>query len=125
MTELFLKDEVYAIIGSAIEVHKTLGCGFLEPVYQEALEIELEAHGIPFESQKKLTISYKGVKLEKGYIADMICYNKVIVELKALDLLSTKDEAQLLNYLKATSLKVGLLINFGVTKRLDWKRFVL
>ncbi len=119
-----MKYEVYAIIGAAIEVHKTLGCGFLEPVYQEALEIELEARAIPFEAQKMITINYKGQRLKKEYVADLVCFDQIIVELKALDLITGKEEAQILNYLKATCMKVGLLVNFGSTKRLDWKRYV-
>ncbi len=124
MTELILKDEVFAIIGAAIEVHRELGPGFLEAVYQEALEIELASHDIPFESRKTLTITYKGRPLKKEYEADLVCYGQIIVELKALDRLSGKEEAQILNYLKATGLRVGLLINFGSHGRLEWKRFV-
>jgi GxxExxY protein len=124
MTELLLKDEVYAIIGAAIEVHRELGEGFLEPVYQEALEIELAGRGIPFEAQKTLAICYKGRKLRKEYIADLVCFGQIIVELKALDRLSTNEESQILNYLKATGLRVGLLINFGSTGQLEWKRRV-
>ena len=123
-TELVLKDEVYAIVGAAIEVHRELGAGFLEPVYQEAMEIELRSRNIPFESQKRLVICYKGHQLQKDYVADLVCYGQVIIELKALDRLSGKEEAQLLNYLKATGLRVGLLINFGSAGRLEWKRFV-
>ncbi len=122
--ELILKDEVYAIVGAAIEVHRELGTGFLEPVYQEALEIELQSRKIPFESQKRLVIHYKDHQLQKDYAADLVCYGQIIVELKALDRLSGKEEAQLLNYLKATGLRVGLLINFGSIGRLEWKRFV-
>lgn len=124
MTELILKDEVFAIIGAAIEVHRELGPGFLEAVYQEALEIELASRKIPFESRKTLTIAYKGRPLKKEYEADLVCYGQIIVELKALDRLSGKEEAQILNYLKAAGLRVGLLINFGSHGRLEWKRFV-
>ena len=118
-------EEVYAITGAAIEVHKKLGPGFLEAVYQEALEIEFELREIPFASQKNLTIRYKGVVLKKVYCADFVCYGKIIVELKALSKLSGTEEAQLLNYLRATGLEVGVLINFGSSPRLEWKRFVL
>ena len=124
MTEIILRDEVYAIIGAAIEVHRVLGSGFLEPVYQEALEIESAARGLPYEPQKKIQIRYKGCILEKDYIADMVYFGQIIAELKALDNLTGKEEAQILNYLKATGMKVGLLINFGSTGRLEWKRFV-
>ena len=124
MSELILKEEVYAIVGAAIEVHKELGPGFLEAVYHEAMEIELAQRGIQFDSQKPLRISYKGRTLNKEYVADLVCYGQVIVELKALDHLSGTEEAQLLNYLMATGLHVGVLINFGSHGKLEWKRFV-
>jgi GxxExxY protein len=124
IADLILKDEVYAIIGAAIEVHRETGPGFLEPVYQEAMEIELRLRSIPFASQQHLVISYKGHRLQRQYIADLVCFEQVIVELKALDRPSGKDEAQILNYLKATGLRVGLLINSGHFGRLEWKRFV-
>ena len=124
MTELIFKEEVYAIIGAAMEVHRVLGTGFLEPVYQEALEIESTARSLPFEAQQTITIHYKGHRLKKDYIADLIYFEKIIVELKALDCLRGKEESQLLNYLKATGMKVGVLINFGTAPKLEWKRFV-
>ena len=99
MSELIFKDEVYAIIGAAIMVHRELGPGFLEPVYQEAFEMEMRERGIPFEAQKTLTISYKGRTLRKEYIADSVCYGRIIVELKALDRLSNSEESQIINYL--------------------------
>lgn len=122
--ELLLKDEVFAIVGAAIEVHRELGSGFLEAVYQEALEIELREREIPFEAQKALRIQYKGCTLDKQYFADLVCFSQVIVELKALDRLSGTEEAQILNYLKATGMRVGVLVNFGSSKKLEWKRFV-
>ena len=106
-----------------MEVHRDLGCGFLEAVYQEALEIEFQKQGIPYEKEKLLTIYYKGIKLKKRYSADFVCYDKIIVELKALSDLTTQNEAQVLNYLKTTKLKLGLLINFG-SKSLQYKRLV-
>jgi GxxExxY protein len=124
MTELLLKDEVFAIIGAAIEVHRELGPGFLEAVYQEAMEIELADRGIPFLAQEPLTIRFKARVLKKRYEPDLLCYNLVIAELKALSQLSGADEAQLLNYLKATGLRVGLLINFGSVGKLEWKRYI-
>jgi GxxExxY protein len=124
MRELILKEEVFAIVGAAIEVHRELGPGFLEAVYQEALEIELRERGISFEAQKPLRISYKGKTLNKEYFADVVCYGQIIVELKALDRLSGNEESQILNYLKATGLRVGILINFGSHGKLEWKRFV-
>ncbi|HZK80219.1 MAG TPA: GxxExxY protein [Humisphaera sp.] len=123
--ELLFKDEVYAIVGAAIEVHRTLGSGFLEPVYQEGMEIELEAASIPFAPQVDLPLWYKGRLMKKTYCADFICYGKIIVELKALSKMGGQEEAQIINYLKATGMRVGLLINFGDPGRLDWHRFVL
>src|SRR5512136_423104 len=124
MTELLYRDEVYAIVGAAMEVYNQLGPGFLEAVYQEALEIELTERGIPFLSQKELRVLYKGQPLKKTYISDLTCYEKIIIELKAIDRLTGKDTAQLLNYLKATGLRLGLLINFGSSEKLEWERRV-
>ena len=124
MTELLLKDEVFAVIGAAIEVHRELGPGFLEAVYQEAMEIELADRGIPFLAQEPLTIRFKTRVLKKRYEPDLLCYNLLVAELKALNQLTGSDEAQLLNYLKATSLRVGVLINFGSVGKLEWKRFI-
>ena len=123
MNDLIYKDEVYAIVGAALEVHKDLGCGFLEAVYQEAFQLELQSRNIPFVPQKQLTLFYKGQRLAKEYYADVVCYNSIIIELKALDQLSSSATAQILNYLKASRLKVGVLINFG-SSSLEWKRFV-
>jgi len=120
--DLIMKDEVYLIVGAAIEVHKELGCGFLEPIYQEAMQIELSERSIPFEPQKRLLVSYKGNVLNKEYIADIICYEKIIVELKAMDRLTIREEGQIINYLKATHLPLGLLINFGSLRKLEWRR---
>jgi len=122
--DLILKGEVFAIVGAAIEVHKQLGNGFLEAVYQEAMELELSERGIPFERQKALVIHYKNRKLEKEYIADLVCFKQIIVELKAIQRLTDNETAQLLNYLKATKCRVGVLINFGSSGKLEWKRFV-
>jgi GxxExxY protein len=124
MTELLFKVEVYAIIGAAMEVHKILGCGFLEPVYQEALEIELRNRDIPFEAQKQLPIYYKDQQLEKTYVPDFISFGEIIIEIKALNHLSSTEESQLLNYIKAANFRLGLLINFGA-ESLQWKRMVL
>ncbi len=124
MTELIFRDEVYAIIGAAMEVYNQLGPGFLEAVYQEALEIEFTERSIPFASQKELRILYKGRPLKKTYMSDLVCYEKIVIELKAIDRLTGKDTAQLLNYLKATGLRLGLLINFGNAEKLEWERRV-
>ena len=114
----------YQVIGAAIEVHRVLGPGFLEPVYQEALEIESRTRQLPFKAQPVLEIQYKEHVLRKNYIPDFIFYEQVIVEIKALGKLSGREEAQILNYLKATGYKVGVLINFGSHPKLEWKRFV-
>jgi GxxExxY protein len=111
------------IIAAFYEVHKQLGCGFLEGVYQEALALEFSLRKIPFQREKKLNISYKGFELDKCYQADFICYDKIIVELKALSALSSEHDAQVLNYLKVTGLKVALLVNFG-EQSLKFKRFI-
>jgi len=100
-----------------------LGPGFLEAVYQEALEIEFKNQDIPFSREKELPLQYKGIKLKKSYYADFIVYEKIILELKALDALSSVHESQVLNYLKATGFKLGLLVNFGQPK-LQYKRLV-
>ena len=118
------KDECYKIIGACMAVHRELGHGFLEPVYQEALSIEFHYKGIPFVREQELSIKYRGIELNKIYKADFVCYNSIIVELKAISELSNDHIAQLINYLKATNLKVGLLINFG-TSSLQHKRLVL
>ena len=123
MNDFLYQSETYKIIGAAMEVHNELGCGFLEAVYQEALELEFQYRKIPHQREAKLEVYYKKQLLKKYYEADFICYNNIIVELKALSALTTEHESQLLNYLKATGLKVGLLINFG-NKSLEHKRMV-
>jgi len=115
--------ETYQIIGAMMEVHKTLGCGFLEAVYQEALSIEFEKQKIPFVKEKKLILFYKGIQIEKFYIADFVCFDKIIVELKALSALTSTHDSVMINYLKATKLKVGLLANFG-ERSLKYKRLI-
>jgi GxxExxY protein len=120
-----IKEEVYQIIGAALEVYYTLGQGFLEPVYQQALEIELTRRRIPFKAQDPLNIEYKGEELDKLYKPDFLCFGQIIVELKATVGLTGRDVGQLLNYMKATTTRVGLLINFGSVGRLEWKRYVI
>ena len=124
IVDLIFKDEVYQIIGIAMEVYNELGNGFLESVYQEAMEIESRKRNLPFVSQKTLKIRYKEFTLNKEFTADMIYFENIVVELKALERLSGKEESQVINYLKATGLKLGLLINFGSNKKLEWKRFI-
>ena len=125
LDDLLYKNEVFAIIGATIEVHNTLGNGFLEPVYQEAMEIEIAERKIPAKSQHEIAIKYKNVQLKKYYVADLLCFDKVIVELKAMDKLTSREESQLINYLKASDLQVGLLLNFGTDGRLEWRRLAL
>jgi GxxExxY protein len=119
-----INDITYKIIGAAMNVHKELGPGFLEAVYQEALAIELEESNILFEKEKKLNIRYKNKTLSKYYSADFLCENKVIVELKANDFIKEIDKIQALNYLKATGHHICLLINFG-SSSLQYQRVVL
>lgn len=115
--------QTHAIIGSAMEVHTELGAGFLESVYQEALSIEFKERGIPFAAEVELPIRYKGKPLVTFFRADFVCFGEVVVELKALKALSGVEESQLLNYLKATGIERGLLLNFGAP-RLEVKRMV-
>jgi GxxExxY protein len=115
--------QTHAIIGAAMEVHRQLGPGFLEAVYQEALAPEFAARGIPFGPQVEVPVYYKGQKLACFYKADFVCYDGVIIELKALRAITSVEEAQLLNYLKATRLERGLLLNFG-TPSLQFKRLI-
>lgn len=124
MVELIFKDEVYAIIGAAPEVYNTLRPGFAEGVYQESLEIESARRRLPFVPQQEISIFYKETRLKKFYVADFVFYEKIIVEIKALDKLTTREESQLLNYLKSTRYPLGLLVNFGNPDELEWKRMV-
>ena len=106
-------DETYAIVGAAMEVHRILGPGFSESIYQEALAIEFERQGIPFEKEKAIIVKYKDIELHNTFRADFVCYNDIIVELKALESTTPEHRSQVINYLKATGFKLGLLINFG------------
>ena len=113
------------MVGAGIEVHRELGCGFAEAIYQEAMQLELGWRGIPFECGKKLEARYKGRALQKWYVADLLCYGLIIVEIKAQDRLYPRDESQILNYLKVSGMKLGLLLNFGFHGKLEWKRLVM
>jgi GxxExxY protein len=117
-------ERTYQIIGAAMEVHKELGSGFLEAVYQEAMEREMADRRIPFLAQPEICIKYKGELLRKTYQPDFVCFEEVIVEIKALSSLSSVEDAQVINYLKASEITLGLLINFGA-KSLEYRRLVL
>jgi GxxExxY protein len=123
--ELLFKEQVFRIVGAAMEVYNELGPGFLESVYQEAMELELTDREIPFLRQVPLRIKFKDRVLKKRFAADLICFGAVLVDLKATEKLTKADKSQVLNYLHATGLRVGLLINFGHPDSLDWDRVVL
>lgn len=120
---VILKEESYAIQGAIFEVYREMGCGFLESVYQECLEKEFRFRHVPFEAQKELVLSYKGELLIQTYKPDFICYGKIVVELKAVKEIAPEHKAQLLNYLKATGLELGLLVNFGAYPKAVIARF--
>lgn len=124
MADLIYPNEYYEIIGACFEVHKNLGSGFLEAVYSEALMWEFEERNIPYEKNKELSILYKGQHLIKKYYADFVCYDKIIIEMKAIDTLVPEHISQVLNYLKATEMRLGILANFG-EHQFHSKRIVL
>ena len=124
MTDLLFKDECFQIMGACFEVYKELGCGFLEAVYQESLEIELATQAIPFRPQLELVLNYKGQRLKQLYEPDFVCWDKIILEIKAVTELSDVHRAQLQNYLKATGFRLGLLVNFGHFPKVEWERIV-
>lgn len=122
---LLFKEEVYAIQGAVFEVYREMGSGFLEAVYQECLEKELRLRGIPFVAQQELKLSYKGSVLEQTYKPDIICRGQIILELKAVKVIAPEHQAQMLNYLKATGLRLGLIVNFGHHPKVEIERFAL
>jgi GxxExxY protein len=122
---LLFREESYALIGACFEVYTRVGCGFLESVYQECLEIELSLQGILFEAQKDLPIAYRDRPLTSRFRADLVCYGKIIVELKAVSALADEHRCQVINYLNATDCQLGLLINFGHHPKLEFERLVL
>jgi GxxExxY protein len=125
MSEILFKEERYAILGACFNVYKDKGCGFLEPVYQECCQIEFDFQTVPFISQKELRLTYRGQPLKQRYKPDFICYAKIIVELKAVSQLVDEHRAQMLNYLHATGMRLGLLVNFGHHPKLEYERIVL
>jgi GxxExxY protein len=122
--ELVYKDESYAIIGACFAVYKDKGCGFHEPIYHECLEIELEFQQIPFLSKPPQTLQYRGRTLVQTFNPDFTCYDKIILEIKAVSVLCDEHRAQVLNYLSAMSYKLGLLVNFGHYPRLEYERLL-
>jgi len=125
MGELIYEEESYVVKGAVFEVYKAMGAGFLEAVYQECLEEELKVRGIPFVAQPEIKIIYKGRMLHQSYRADIVCYDKIILELKAVGALLPEHSAQLFNYLRATKMKLGFLVNFGHYPGVEIKRIAL
>jgi GxxExxY protein len=123
-TELICKDECYAIIGACFAVYREKGAGFLEPVYHECLQIEFESQGIPFLSKMPQTLQYRGRTLLQTFSLDFICYDKIVLEIKAVSALVDEHCAQVLNYLSATGCKLGLLVNFGHYPRIEYERLL-
>jgi GxxExxY protein len=124
MAEILFKDESYRIMGACFAVYKELGCGFLEAVYQESLEIEFGLQNIPFRSQVELALQYKGHPLKQVYVPDFLCFGQIVVEIKAIRALDDVHRAQVHNYLKATGCRLGLLVNFGHFPQVEYERIV-
>ena len=124
MKELLFKDETYRIRGACYEVYKEKRCGFVEPVYQECMELELSLQGIKYVAQPRLQLEYKGQLLKSEYVPDLICFEKIIVELKAVTELTDEHRAQVHNYLKATGHRLGLLVNFGHHPQIEIERII-
>jgi len=125
MNKLINEQETYAILGACFEVYKEKGCGFLEAVYQECLGLEFELQSIPANALMPINLTYKGRTLIKSYVADFVCFGQVLVELKAVSVLTDEHRAQVQNYLNASGLGVGLLVNFGHYPKVEHERFVL
>ncbi len=125
MSELIYPDECYQIMGACFEVYNEKGCGFLESVYQECLEIELALQAIPFNPQVRFELTYKGRKLKQTFTPDFVCYDGIILEIKAAAGLVDEYRAQVLNYLNASGCELGLLVNFGHYPKLEWERMVI
>lgn len=125
MAELIYPQESYKIMGACFEVYKAMGCGFLEPVYQECLEIELGLQEILFQPQQDLQLTYKNRPLKQTFRPDFLCYGKIVVEIKAVDRLVDEFRAQVINYLHTTGFQLGLLVNFGHFPKVEYERFAL
>jgi len=125
MSDLIFKKESYDIMGACFNVYSTMGCGFLESVYQECLEIEFGHQKIPYSSQRELKLAYRSIELKQRYKPDFICFDQIIVEIKATSQLLKEHEAQVINYLNATKLELGILVNFGHYPKLEYKRLVV
>lgn len=125
MAEIIYREESYKIMGACFEVYKAKGCGFTEAVYQECLALEFDLQNIPFVSQPKLELEYKGTKLEQYFKADFVCYGSIVVELKSLPKITDICRAQTLNYLHARKFRLGIIVNFGHHPRLEYERIVL
>ena len=125
MGKLIYEEESYAIRGAVFEVYREMGCGFLEAVYQECLAKEFGRAEIPFQAQPELWLSYKGERLQQTYKPDFVCFDKIIVELKAVKEICPEHQAQVINYLKATGMKLGLLVNFGAYPKATVERLAL
>ncbi len=121
---ILFREESYAIMGACFEVYKRKGCGFTEPMYQERLEIELELQRIPFVAQKSIALEYRGRPLKHRFQPDFVCYEKIVLEIKAVSSLTDEHQAQVLNYLSATGHQLGLLVNFGHHPRVEYERIL-
>ena len=124
MSKLIYPDESFRIRGACFEVYKLKGCGFTEPIYQGCLEAELDLQGIPFDPQQQFPLIYKGRRLRHTFIPDLVCFDKIILELKAVPKLTDEHRAQIINYLQATGMKLGLLVNFGHYPKIQIERFL-
>lgn len=125
MSGLLHKNESYQIMGACFKVYTAMGCGFLESVYQECLKMEFTARSIPFQSQVPVPVMYEGSTLETGFRADFVCYDSIILELKAMDIIADAHRAQVINYLRATGLRLGIILNFGHYPKLQYERFIV
>jgi GxxExxY protein len=123
--DLLFPNEVFQIQGAVFEVYRAMGAGFLEGVYQECLALEFGRRSVPFAAQKALALEYKGQRLQQGYVADFVCYDRIIIELKAVRAIAPEHRAQTINYLRATGMKLGLLVNFGTAPKVEIERFAL